>query len=81
MIDYMVNYIYNKFDDITLDGEMVITLEEVIEDDELLLEDILLENLKEQVSDEVRYVEIIDFQEIVKRDNLYRFEYKDVYFE
>lgn len=77
MIDYIVRYTYG-IDDILFDGDTIITIEEFIED-QLDLEEILLEKLKEEI--ECTYIEIEDFQPLVKQENLYRFEYKDAYGE
>jgi len=76
MIDYIVRFIY-WIGDIQLNGDTIITIKEGIIEDKELLEDVILEILKEKVDQDG--IEIIDFEELIQNDNLYRFEYKDVY--
>jgi len=71
MFDYIVRYEINN-----IEKDKIITIEQYIEDSEIL-EDLLLEQLKDSV--ETDEVEILDFESVNKQDNLYRFEYKDIY--
>lgn len=79
MIDYIVKYKYNKFDDIELNSDTIITLENDYIEDTEVLEELLLEQLKEDL--DMENVEILDVESVNKRDNIYRFTYDDVYFE
>ena len=76
MIDYIVRFIY-WIGDIQLNGDTIITIKEGIIEDKELLEDVILEILKEKVDQDG--IQIVDFEELIQNDNLYRFEYKDVY--
>jgi len=76
MIDYIVNFTY-WIGDVNMSGDTIITIKEGIIEDKELLEDVILENLKEKVDQDG--IEIVDFEELIQNDNLYRFEYKDVY--
>jgi hypothetical protein len=76
MIDYRV-FINFWLGDIHMTPELVLTIEEGCIEDQELLEDVLLEKAKEYL--EYENIEIVKFEELTQRDNLYRFEYKDVY--
>ena len=76
MIDYIVRFTY-WISDINMSGDTIITIKEGIIEDKELLEDVILENLKEKVDQDG--IQIVDFEELIQNDNLYRFEYKDVY--
>jgi hypothetical protein len=79
MIDYEVKYKIWIQDILINPVTTIITLEEDYIEDQELLEDVLLEKLKEEMGN--NNVEIIDFYPVNKQDNLYRFTYDDIYFE
>jgi hypothetical protein len=79
MIDYKITY--NRYiDDIELKGDTIITIQEGIIENQNLLEDVLMELLKEDIENE--NVEIIDFEELTQTEqaNLYRITADDVYY-
>jgi hypothetical protein len=65
-------------DDLQSNNDTIITIENDYIENQELLEDILLEKLKEEI--ENQNVEIIDFEPVNKQDNLYRFSYDDYYY-
>ena len=78
MIDYNVIYTF-WISDVNISDNTIITIKEGYIADQELLEEVILEILKEQVDEDG--IEIVSFEETVKNVNLYRFEDKDVYFE
>jgi small-conductance mechanosensitive channel len=79
MIDYIVRFTY-WIDDLEFSNDTVITIQEGYIEDQNLLEDILMELLKEDTENE--NVEIIDFEELTQTEqaNLYRITADDVYY-
>jgi hypothetical protein len=94
MVDYIVKYKY-YINDLEFNTDTIITIEEdIIIDDkdvkfskverdidferEQLTTEILYEKLKDKISNDV---ELVDYEELIERDNLYKFEYKDIYDE
>ena len=78
MIDYNAIYTF-WLGDVNISNNTVITIQEGYIKDQELLEDVILEILKEQVDE--YGIEIVSFEEVTKNVNLYRFEDNDVYFE
>jgi hypothetical protein len=94
MIDYKcLVQIYRDGHEIKTDT--IITIEEdiIIEDKDVkfskaerdieferqqIIESLLLEKLKEEFDEDV---ELINYEELIQQENLYKFEYKDVYDE
>jgi hypothetical protein len=79
MVDYIVRYKY-IVDDLEFSSDKVITIQEEIIEDQNLLEDVLMELLKEDIENE--NVEIVDFQELtqIEQANLYQITADDVYY-
>jgi hypothetical protein len=94
MIDYIVKY-KCYINDLEFNSDTIITIEDdIIIDDkdikfsnverdieferEQLITEILYEKLKEQFDENV---ELVDFEELIQQENLYKFEYKDIYGE
>jgi hypothetical protein len=94
MVDYIVKYKY-YINDLEFNADTIITIEDdILIDDknikfskverdieferEQLTTEILYEKLKDKINNNV---ELVDFEELIQRDNLYKFEYKDVYGE
>jgi len=79
MIDYMVRYKY-YIDDLEFNSDRIITIQEGHIEDQELLEDVLLELLKEEIDNE--NIVLIDFEELTQTEqaNLYRITADDVYY-
>jgi len=73
MIDYIVRFTY-WIDDLEFSSDKVITIQEGHIEDQELLEDVLLEILKEEIDNE--NIVLIDFEEITDRDyDIYKLTY------
>lgn len=94
MIDYIVKYEFWR-DYCHISSDTIINIEEniIIDDKDVkfskverdiefekiqMIESLLTEKLKEEFDDDV---ELLDYEELIQQENLYKFEYKDVYGE